>query len=377
MPFRWQINASAVSKLMGSFGKEQQLKAIAETWYMNLKRMPRFGVRPSMSPSAPTVEQVVEKELEAKPVYKTMVQSAVARKVDQRQVVVQLKRAASTTVVEAEKSASEAVRVAKKAKSVHVMRNFTKKKSGINATRLGGYFSTEHGAKIYQKTSRCRAVLSSSEAASADGWKSVEKAEKAVVQAEKAVVVAAATVKKAVLVSKHIERTSQKKINTTRGIVQELTDLEMVQKRYPNVVAGNVHAKFLHLRQEGGLYGAFVIGKIDGVDSATGKIYELKHRQSRLFHSVRRYEQVQCLLYLKMFRASRLTLVETYQGEQMYYNMQLRDSVLYYDPTGTSEQWVRGVEWKHIEQSLKYVVQMLNRAEVDESYRNTLQNVLF
>ena len=48
MPFKWQINASAVSKLMGSFGKEQQLKAIAETWYMNLKRMPRFGVRPSM-----------------------------------------------------------------------------------------------------------------------------------------------------------------------------------------------------------------------------------------------------------------------------------------------------------------------------------------
>ena len=46
MPFRWQINASDVAKLIGVY-KKYQTEALAKTWRKNLYRMPRFGARPS------------------------------------------------------------------------------------------------------------------------------------------------------------------------------------------------------------------------------------------------------------------------------------------------------------------------------------------
>ena len=84
-----------------------------------------------------------------------------------------------------------------------------------------------------------------------------------------------------------------KVINTTRGIRRESTDLELVQKRFPSVRAGNDRAYFMHIT--GDKWSAFLIGKIDGL--ADKMIFELKHRQSRLFHEFRTYEQVQCMLY--------------------------------------------------------------------------------
>jgi hypothetical protein len=146
-----------------------------------------------------------------------------------------------------------------------------------------------------------------------------------------------------------------------------------VQKRYPNVVAGNTQAKFLAV--SGRPYKAFVIGRIDGIDAVNGVIYELKHRQSRLFRQLRGYEQVQCLLYMQMFRVARLTLVETYNGEQLYYPMEMREGQVFYKDVDGVEK--KGIVWEDVRKALETIVENLNRAEQDEMYRNRLINILF
>jgi len=55
--FNWQINASAVGKLLGYFGPDRAVEALAQTWRMNLKRMPRFGVTPSVQLGRRTTEE--------------------------------------------------------------------------------------------------------------------------------------------------------------------------------------------------------------------------------------------------------------------------------------------------------------------------------
>ena len=72
--FKWQINASAVAKMLGYFGKERQQKAIAECWFMNIKRMSRFGTTPSEIPQQKTTEEIVQQEL-SKPAYQQLVQN--------------------------------------------------------------------------------------------------------------------------------------------------------------------------------------------------------------------------------------------------------------------------------------------------------------
>lgn len=371
MPFKWQINASSVGKLMGYFGNERQTKAIADTWLLNLKRMPRFGVVPSYMPVKPTVEQIVQQEIKSSVTLSSMVSAGVNRTVKQGDAVKQMKRTADEMVGRARKKASEAAVEVKRAKSCRVLKNYSKIKSALSPTKIGGYFSVSN--KIYKKISRKCAQLSTLQQAESDGWKKAEDARKDIQVAQKVVVIANQNVKKSSCVAKHIQKTAVKEMNTTRGIRKEATDLEMVQKMYPNVVAGNTQAKFLAV--SGRPYKAFVIGRIDGIDAVNGVIYELKHRQSRLFRQLRGYEQVQCLLYMQMFRVTRLTLVETYKGEQLYYPMEMREGQVFYKDVDGVEK--KGIVWKDVQNALETIVENLNRAEQDEIFRNRLVNILF
>ena len=139
-----------------------------------------------------------------------------------------------------------------------------------------------------------------------------------------------AEVKKAEKIVQSVERIMTKKISTTRGIVRELSDLQKIQIQYPNVIAGNNSAKFMSVKGDGHFNG-FVIGKCDGYDKGNSTIFELKHRRTKLFNEIRRYEQIQCMLYLKMHpKYDKLVLVETFQKDQLYYNMEIENGQLFW-----------------------------------------------
>jgi len=368
--FKWQINASAVGKLLGFFGKFAQNKAIAENWNMNVKRMPRFGAVPSFVPNAPTADEVITQEIEKEPVYAAVVSAAVEREVEPEQaikeikekVVVDLKRAA-TSVLDLEKNI-------KRIKHYRFIVNFTKKSRGIDTCSQKGYFSV--GNKIYYKKSRRTAILSTVEAAKEDGWI----LKKEIVKMQEKIVAKKTEVKKTEKIIQNVERIMTKKISTTRGIVRELSDLQKVKIQYPNVIAGNNSAKFMSVKGDG-QYNGFIIGKCDGYDEENRTIFELKHRRSKLFNDVRRYEQVQCLLYLKMHpKFDKLILVETFEKDQLYYHIKIENEQLFWKKS-TDDQFEPGLMWNIIANGLKSIVSLFNRAETDESYRQTLLDSLY
>ena len=368
--FKWQINASAVGKLLGFFGKFAQNKAIAENWNMNLKRMSRFGAVPSFIPDAPTADEVITQEIEKEPVYAAVVSAAVERKVEPKQAIKEIKakivadnKRASTSVIDLEK-------VVKKIKHCRFIVNFTKKSRGIDTCSQKGYFSV--GSKIYYKKSRRTAILSTVEDAREDGWI----LKKEIVKMEEKIATKKAEVKKAEKIVQSVERFMTKKISTTRGIVRELSDLQKVKIQYPNVIAGNNSAKFMSVKGDG-QYNGFVIGKCDGYDKENRTIFELKHRRSKLFHEVRRYEQIQCLLYLKMHpKFDKLVLVETFKKDQLYYHIKIENEQLFWKKASDNE-FQPGLRWNVIFNGLKSIVSLFNRAETDESYRQTLIDTLY
>ena len=367
MPFKWQINASAVGKLLGFFGQERQHQAIAETWQMNLKRMPRFGVRPSILPTRPTVAQVVEKEIAKSTEYTTLVESGIKRSISQVHAVDHIHQITIQKTSTAIADAAEAKQAVKKAKNISIIHQYPTIKSGLK-TRIGGFFAVRN--KIYFKKSRKTAILSTLTIADEAGWKPKVMAVEITKKAQRKAEVTATQAVVAQQIQQHIVKTASKVINTKRGIRREHSDLELVQQKYPGVVSGNNQAKFLQISKGIGQYGAFVIGKIDGLDRTTDIIYELKHRQSRLFNQLRRYEIVQCFLYMKMFNKNRLTLVETYCGTQVYYPMQLRNNIVYH-----KDQEL--MNWDTISTGLQNIVELLNKAEVDKKYRSILMEKIF
>ena len=369
--FKWQINASAVGKLLGFFGKYAQNQAMAENWHMNLKRMPRFNATPSFVTTEPILDEVIIQEIQKQPVYEKMVTAAVDQKIDQVEATMAIKKESVANNKRTVATVVELERTVKRARKYRSIINFTKKSRGIDTCSQKGYFSV--GAKIYYKKSRRTAILSSIEEAEKDGWIQPETVQKM----EETIVLKKKEVQKTEQVVKHVERIITKKINTTRGIIMELTDLQKVQLLHPNVKAGNDSAKFLSVKRESGQYNGFVIGRIDGYDTTTRSIYELKHRRAKLFNEIRRYEQVQCLLYLKMYsNYDKLTLVETFKEEQRYYDVQFKNDTLYWKKENETE-FHEGLRWEVIANGLKSVVALFNRAEVDEQYRQTLVDNLF
>lgn len=358
--FNWQINASSVGKLLGYFGEQRAIEALAQTWHMNLKRMPRFGVTPSIQLNKQTTQEITEAATQA-PAFKQMVQRGVDNPTAQAQVITEMKREA---VHRAQKASTAAVKAAAALANVKTMRNYNTKKAGVGRAAINSYFTVDK--KVYHKTSSRHATLSTVEEAATRGWVFAEQHEEQTRQV-------AAAKKEAVhqqKVAASMEKTATKVINTTRGQQKELTDLEIVRQTHPNVVAGNDKAYFLNIRG-----GGFIIGRIDGQDTLTKEIYELKHRRSKLFYEFRRYEQAQCMIYMKMLKVSQLTLVETYKQKQCYHHMR-EDNGQFYVRTKDTE-WEPTLTWEDIYTSLEGVVQQLKKAEEDAEFRQILMDILF
>lgn len=355
--FNWQINASAAGKLLGYFGTARATEALAETWRLNLKRMPRFGVTPSVENLGQTVEETTRAVLET-PAFKEKVEQGISREVSQTTVVHELERAAVRDVQVA--VAKEVVAVLKATKTT--MRTYPTKKAGVRRAAINSYFIVDE--KVYHKTSSRAGTLSTLEEADSRGYilpVIMQERQKAVVQAKQQT-----QVKKTV--ARNMEKTATKVINTTRGQVRELTDLQRIRQKYPALAAGNDRAYFLNIAG-----GGFVIGKMDGHHDDC--IFELKHRQSRLFYQFRRYEQVQCMIYMKMLRVSRLKLIETFCKEQCEHDMKEEDGQHFVKSEGG--EWITGLVWHDICQGLEEVVQNLNRAEADPKFRQTLIDALY
>jgi len=356
--FNWQINASAAGKLLGHFGRERALEALAETWRLNLKRMPRFGVTPSVSNLGQTTEDITRAALET-PAFKQKVEQGVSREVAQTAVVHELKR---TAVHDAQVAATKEVVAVQQVATKTVMRNYATKRAGVGRAAINSYFTVDQ--KVYHKTSSRAATLSTLEEADSRGFilpVVMEERQTAVVEAR-----AEAQVKKTV--ARNMEKTATKVINTTRGQVKELSDLQRIQQKYPALAAGNDRAYFLNVAG-----GGFVIGKMDGHHGDC--IFELKHRVSRLFYEFRRYEQVQCMIYMKMLRVSQLKLIETFRHEQCEHDMKEQDGHHFVKSNGG--KWLPGLAWTDIHQGLEQVVQNLNRAEADPNFRQTLIDILY
>lgn len=357
--FNWQINASSVAALLGKNKFQNPEEALAKTWQMNLKRMPKFGVTPSYSPNKQTNEQIVTQQIEQK--HAKIIEKAVERKVDQRKAVAEMKTYAVQEAKQTQQQVQQARKAVSKAKETHELQQYPKITTGIAKTRKMGYFCVEE--RVYHKTGTKSAKKCSMQQANNHGWYANKKevVEKAQKKEEKAVQKASLAQK----VAKTIEKQAKKSINTQRGTKKEATDLEILQRTVPNVKAGNDRSYFLNVSRGNGMHGAFVIGRIDGFDHTTDTIYELKSRSSRLFHRVCEYEEIQCLLYAKMLRKEKIVLVETYRGEQLLYPMRFQNGKL------------GNLIWQNIQRQLEQVVQNLNRIEEDENYRQKIINILF
>jgi len=367
--FKWQINASAVAKMLGYFGKERQQKAIAECWFMNIKRMSRFGTTPSEIPQQKTTEEIVQQEL-SKPAYQQLVQKAVTTATDQPSVTCQIVNSAYNAVTSTKRKYEEIISEANRVEKFKEMIVYKTKKYGVGRAAIGSFFMAND--KIYEKVSGKKANISTIKMAKLAGYHTTAQIQVSKASVKKDIQMAKTAVDTAQLVSKHVEKQATKTINTTRGIQRELSDLELVQRRFPSCRAGNDRAYF---RQISGMpFCGFVIGRIDGI--SPGMIFELKHRQSRLFHELRRYEQVQCIMYMKMVKIQSCMLVETYEGEQVYYEMKLKfDNRCQYRKEGS--EWKEGISFESIQYQLNELIRKLNRIESDIEYRNIMKKYLF
>jgi hypothetical protein len=394
MPFRWQINASSVGKLIGAFKlkndpeskrSDYQREALAKTWALNLKRMPRFGVQPSTTiqrelakrQKTETTDESVQKVLENSVQMKTLVRDAVAGNMNQKAAIQAIEQTAKTSAKDAEAAATKAVehtaRAAEKvmkhriqAQTTHVMLSFNTVKSGVKKTRAIGWFFVERGDEqhVYRMSPTGKSARKSTvEKARLKGWilpktmKTLqEKVKEATVAFEASKVTQlrkVAVAEEKASVAQNIRKVATSAIQTTKGIQAEDKDLKKVQQSRPSVREGNRKAHFHSIY--GRPFGAFIIGYIDGFDTKTGTVIELKHRTRGLFRELREYERVQCFVYMKMLKVKRAKLVETYGDEQREYVIEWDDAT-----------------WRRIEQSIVQVVRDLNRAEQDVELRNEL-----
>ena len=395
MPFRWQINASSVAKLIGWFrlkhepsgaAQRHRQEALAKTWLLNIKRMPKFQVRPSTTlqqelakrQKTRTTEEAVQQAIT--PQMKLYVKKAIDGEASQNKVVHDIEAAAKRHALEKAQQSQQAH--SKSIKDVQVVRNkvselssvitmkkYPKVSSGVSKTRVGGYFYTmkSNELKVYKKISAKKAVLTSLDQARNDRWKmpseiqdmklDVERAEKRarVSRQEAASAKTAATETREI--AQNIRKVVTQEIQTTRGRLREDTDLKQVQRKAPSVRKGNKKAYFENFR--GSPYGAFVIGYIDGFDTQTKTVIELKHRTRGLFRELRLYEKVQCFVYMKMCRCRKAKLIETFGDDQLEYDI----------------EWDQAF-WQNIVDGIHKTVQELNRIEQDATYRQPFIELL-
>ena len=369
MPFRWQLNASDVSKLIGVFQK-YQTEALAKTWRKNLLRMPRFGVRPFTNfqeelrkrQQTQTKAEAVEEKLLV-PEMQQVVEAAVAHKIPQKQAIHRLQQTADLEVQQTTQKLVETKQEIAKLiviqKEIQPLQNYNIIKSGIKRTKLLGFFTVK-GTRIYQKTSRATAKRKTQDEARDHGYckpQIIEKIKKKIVEKKSIAVVQHKSVQKAVVVKQNIRKVATTIIQTSKGTNAENKDLTIVQKKAPTVRSGNTKSYFYNI--PGTPYGAFVIGKIDGFDEKTKTVIELKHRTRGLFNHLRDYEKVQCFMYMKMLKVNKAKLIETYEGEQREYNIKWDESF-----------------WQMIKKGLLEALEQLNQAEKNEQLRERWINEL-
>lgn len=398
MPFSWQINASAVGKLIGAFKlkydpeskrAEYQREALAKTWQNNLKRMPKFGVQPSTTlrreltkrQKTQTTDEAVQKAMESSTEIKAYVHKAVAGELEQTKAVRAIEQKAKKNATEAqqiaEKASVEAARAAenvitqkRKVQQLQTMRSFKTVKAGVKKTRANGWFFVlrdEHQNVYHMSATGRSAKKSTVELARASSWvlpaamsqmrKKVGRASETAKKCKEDAVRSAAIAEEHLQVARHIRKVATSTIQTTKGNNAEEKDLQRVQRSQPSVRQGNRKAYFYRIF--GRPHGAFIIGYIDGFDTKTGTVIELKHRSRGLFKELREYERIQCFVYMKMLKTKRAKLIETYQGEQ-------REYIIEWDDT----------TWRRIETCIVQVVCDLNRVEQDVEFRNELLEYL-
>ena len=136
MPFRWQINASSVAKLIGWFrlkhepsgaAQRHRQEALAKTWLLNIKRMPKFQVRPSTTlqqelakrQKTRTTEEAVQQAIT--PQMKLYVKKAIDGEASQNKVVRDIEAEATRHALEKAQQSQQAQ--SKCIQDVQVVRN--------------------------------------------------------------------------------------------------------------------------------------------------------------------------------------------------------------------------------------------------------------
>ena len=143
-------------------------------------------------------------------------------------------------------------------------------------------------------------------------------------------------------------------INTSRGIKSEKETFELLKENRPNGDLkrdGNRYHKAINIPCSRLSY--LLSGYIDGVETDNRRIVEIKTRQSRLFHHVPLYEQVQCQAYLFLTGLSTCEHVESFRGTHL-------STTLQHDP----------LFWNHVVERLNQVIIAFYRLLNDETIQD-------
>jgi hypothetical protein len=107
-------------------------------------------------------------------------------------------------------------------------------------------------------------------------------------------------------------------VNTSRGTRKEHETFDVLKEKRPDAKLtkdANLYQKLIDIPDSRLRY--ILSGYIDGVETNNRRIIEIKTRQSRLFHHVPLYEQVQCQAYLFLTGLTTCEHVESFQGTQL------------------------------------------------------------
>ena len=156
------------------------------------------------------------------------------------------------------------------------------------------------------------------------------------------------------LAANNVVKQARSEMYKANGIRREDSGIQRSAKKQKKTFeAGN--KKFYKLDLPGSPHAGVMWGLIDGFDHESGTIIEHKQRQNRIFHSIPRYERIQCFIYMKMLDVKRVQLIQTFEDEQ-------REDMIYWDPD----------EWRTIHEGLVTCIEDLNRTQRDGAWRKTL-----
>jgi len=102
----------------------------------------------------------------------------------------------------------------------------------------------------------------------------------------------------------------QTNINQRKGILQEDAGIQSYEKKHHTQVTKRNDTLY---RFYGNNY--VLVGKIDGVEEASGCLIEHKHRMNRLFRFIPLYERIQIMVYMKLTGMSKAKCVQYYKDD--------------------------------------------------------------